>query len=496
MFDAFREKLAGAISPKSVPKTDMVQTPGSAFLGPSVGGGYAPRLGTKELLTAYSMMPWLRAAVNKVGQSVGNTTWKLFVARNRRDGEAVRAFKMQRAGMEVRQELILKEMQKGDLEEIDDHPLLTLLQEGNPRLLGQSVFQLTQEHFDLTGEAFWLLEKNVFNVPVATWPLPPDWVVEFPVAGRPTYKVKIGAITYDIPVSEIVPFIDPDPANPYGRGVGTAKSLGDELETDEYTAKHLRGFFKNRARPDIIISADGLSREETRRLEERWKDEFKGFWNSYKANFMNRKVSVTEIGQSFENMQMVDLRKFERDIVLQVYGFPPEKFGILSSSNRSTIVAADLFWTKDIVMPRVELLRNVLQKHLIPMFDERLILDFDSPVMQDKDHQLNVMSAAPAAFTLNEWRDEADRESLGEEGEKFIVRSGEGLRNPDGTIEFPTPVQPDSAPPEDPEDDTPENQPNDEIEEDSIDSLLTKHVEEIKSKTLEVVRQRFEEKMD
>ena len=130
----------------------------------------SPKLGTKELLLAYSSMPWLRAVVDKVGKGVGTTHWKLYVLRNNR-GAAVKSRKMQFAQFDSR--LQNKQLMKDDLEEIEDHPLLDLLEMGNPRMLGQSVFQLTQEHLDLVGEGFWLLEKNRMNVPIAVWPIPP-----------------------------------------------------------------------------------------------------------------------------------------------------------------------------------------------------------------------------------------------------------------------------------------------------------------------------------
>lgn len=438
MFTSLRTRVANAISPKAnirprngqtAPSNDL----SSHFFSPSASGGLPPRLGTSQLLSAYSEMPWLRAITNKIGMGVGATNWILFVAQNSDTQRAVRDKKSQRGDKAYRNERHKMRRRKGELREIEDHPMLDLLHHGNERLSGKHVLQITQIHLDLAGEAYWLLERNNLGVPVQVWPLPADWIRELPTYEEPFYKIQIGRLHMDVPVTEIIAFVDPDPKDPYARGTGTARALGDELETDEYAAKHLKSFFHNDAKPPIIVSGEGLSRADTQRLEERWLQKHQGFWNKFKPHFINRKIDVKELGQTFENMQMTELRKMERDTVMQVFGVPPEKFGILSASNRSTITAADYFWTKDILMPRIEMMRTTIQSRLVPMFDDKLILDFESPVGQDREHKLNVMKAAPWAFNRNEFRREADLEELGEDGEVFLMQAGTTLVEEDGT---------------------------------------------------------------
>lgn len=386
---------------------------GQAFLSPLSSGGAPPRLGTRELLEAYSQMPWLRAIVNKIGKAVGTTTWELFVDGTEAKGLSTTT-KLQRADPYTRRSLLNKRVGTAGLREIEEHPLLDLLIHPNETMTGTALFLLTQAHIDLVGEAFWLLERNGLGTPTAIWPIPPDWIRNFPTNNNPWYRLQIGnnAITMKIPVTEVIAFIDPDPLNPYGRGTGIAKSLGDELETDEYAAKHLKQFFFNSARPDLIISADNLSRADTATLETKWTQQHQGFWRAFKPQFLNRKVDVKEIGQNFQHMQMVELRKHERDTIIQVFGIPPEKLGIVNESKRSTISAADLFWQRDILEPRLEFIRECLQVTLVPQFDEKLILNYISPVIRDDEHRLEVMKAAPHWFTQNEWRFEAQKPPL------------------------------------------------------------------------------------
>lgn len=372
--------------------------------------GQPPKRGTRELLNAYNEMPWLRAVVNKVSRSVASVPWRLYVVR--RNGKAVKISKIQWTDYAGRQKLMVSYRKQGELMEIEEHPLLDLFNKPNSFLTGLVFRQLTQIYIDLAGEAFWLKERNGAGRPVTLWPLPPDWVISTPTPAHRFFRVSFRGWQGEIPDTEILWMVDPDPLNPYGRGSGVARALSDELETDEYAAKHTKSWFYNRARPDVIISADGLRPEDTRRLEQDWLARNQGFWKAYKPYFLSKKIDVQTLSQTFENMQLVELRKYERDTIIQIYGVPPEILGIIENSNRATIEAADYLFAKWVVQPRLEFLRNVLQEFLVPEFDDRLILDYENPVSEDKEYNLKVAQASPWSMTVDEWRELQGREPL------------------------------------------------------------------------------------
>ena len=133
-----------------------------------------------------------------------------------------------------------------------------------------------------------------------------------------------------------------------------------------------------------------------------------------------------------EQLQMVPLRKHERDTILQIYGGPPEKWGLINDSKRSTIVAADLFFQQDLIKPRVELIRASIQRHLVPQFDDKLIFHYHTPVVKDEEMQFEHMKAAPFSFTINDWRKRAGFASLGPEGDKILVPLNSQLQDVPG----------------------------------------------------------------
>lgn len=434
-----RNKLSDAVFQAIIDKQMSKKLPAGISQPQLTGlyGQHPPARGTAELIELFNHSPWLRAIVHKIGCSVAEVQWTLWIKKGK-NNDTVRDRSLQYASKNIRKQYLNKQVpfDVSKLKPVEDHPLLDLLYTGNSDMIGFNVMQCTQFYMDLVGESFWILERNGMGVPIAIWPLPPHWVQRFPTVDRPFYQIS-GTTTglyVEVPAKEIIYFRDPNPTNPYGRGSGTARSLGDELEIDEYAARHNKAFFYNRARPDLIISGDNISQDDSRRLEQKWLEKYQGWWKAYKPLFFSRKIDIKELTQTFENLQMVQLRKFERDTFISVFSAPPEKFGLVQDSKRSTIAAADYFWNKDIIQPRIEMLRQHMQVKLVPLFDDRLILDYDTPVIEDDEFKRETMRYAPWAFRLNEWRQLADHPSMGEDGEKILVPLNSMLMTTDGKI--------------------------------------------------------------
>lgn len=379
-------------------------------LYPSHRGEPPARTGM-NFLKSYSTMPWLRASVHRVSTSISATEWKLYA--NKKQGNpkarAVKHFKAQTTHHDQKVKILHQLDAKGELQEIVEHPFLTLLHDPNEFMTGLDFMKVTQAHIDLVGEAFWLKERDGLGMLIGCWPIPPFWIIQTATPTYPFYRVSYRGWQHDIPDTEMLWMREPDPFNPYGRGSGTAQALGDELDTDEYAAKFTKSFFFNDAKPPFIVYPKGqptasLGSSEISRLEQDWTSKNQGFWRKFKPYFLSAEVGVYEFTQNLQNMQLTDLRKFERDTVVQCYGIPPELLGILQHSNKATIDAATFIYGKWVLMPRLEFLRAQWQERILPEFDERLILDYVSPMEDDKNQQLEALKAMPATATINEWR--------------------------------------------------------------------------------------------
>jgi HK97 family phage portal protein len=354
--------------------------------------GQPPRRGTAERLLAYRTRPWLRAIGGKISNRVAAVPW------------------------------VLKRRKGRSLDEVLEHPLLDLLSRPNPHLTGRGVRQATSLHVELAGEAFWILERNALGQPVELYPTPPNWVVEVPSRMRAGFRLSYGDLHRDVPESDVIWIRDVDPLQPYGRGAGIAEALGDELDINEYASKQIAGYFFNGATPEFIVSAKGMSKDQATGLKERWENEHRGFWNRARAFFTGADdLKVNRLDTTFRDSQLVELMAANRDTIVSVFGVPPEVLGIIENSNRATIEAASYLLATEVLVPRLDLLRDTLQERLVPMFGADLVLEYVSPVPEDKAFRKEVMSSRPEAFKHNE------------------VRALAGLPPEDGMDVFPEP---------------------------------------------------------
>ena len=402
----------------------------------SMGGRGAARRGTRELIVAYREQPWLRAVTSRIARGVASAGWCIYaraveptsarVGSRSRGGpngtyrdvttppawqwgreRGVRDVALASPDYERRARRRRELAETGHLRELPDHPALEVLAAPNPHMTGRAALQVTQIWLDIKGEAFWLLSFGTDGLPNGFLPLPPHWVTQTPTESQPYFRVSFGAVQLEVSPKAMIWFRDPDPENPYGRGTGVAESLGDELETDEFAAKYLKGWFFNNAMPSFIVSFEGAQAAEVTRAKEVWESEHRGYWNAHRAHFSTGKMNAVRLDASFRDQQIIDLRKLSRDNIVQVFAVPPELVGIIENSNRSTIDAARYIYALGVEWPRCEFLRAELQMQFLSRWDSALVLECEVSVPTDEDRRAGVMKSMPGAFSLNEWRGEA-----------------------------------------------------------------------------------------
>lgn len=353
-----------------------------------------PKRGSAELLRGYKTMPWLRAVTSRIGDACANVE---FVVRKRDS--------------------------KGELgDPITSGPLLSLLRRPSSLLTQRATRKLTHLHLDMVGESFWIKERGQGGQVRELIPVPPTWITDVPGPNRTTYRLQYQRAGREIPREDVVWIRDIDPEEPYGRGAGLAASLADELDTDEYAAKHVKAFFYNRATPEVVVSVEGADKPTLKGYKEDWDANHRGPWNAFRTLFTGKKVEIKRLDTAFREMQLVDLRDAQRDRIVSVFGLPPEVLGILTSSNRSTIDAADVLMAKYVIAPRLDMVCDALTAELAVEFGEDLVISYVNPVPDDREFTKNMMVARPTAFTDNEARETA------------------GLLPADGKDEFPEPA--------------------------------------------------------
>lgn len=358
----------------------------------SYGGSSLPTLGlgmqTSMLgsMAAYGAVGWLFAVVSRIAQGVAAPDWHLY-----------------------------RPVRPGERTEVEQHEARDLWNSPNPFYTQAELIESSQQHLDLVGEAWWVLLR-AGRRPAEIWPVRPDRMKPVPhrteyIAG---YVYTMGAEKIPLEREDVIFLRLPNPLDPY-RGLGPVQSILADLDSERFSALWNRNFFMNSAEPGGIIEfADGIEDEdEFERLRDRWNRQHQGVARSHRVAILERGHWVDR-KFSMRDMQFEQMRKVNRDLILGAFGFPKHILGIAEDVNRANAEAAELMFSRWIVRPRLERIRQALNERLLPLFGGGLEFDFEDPTPADRALALEEAKVgfATQALTTNEIRrrlGEADR---------------------------------------------------------------------------------------
>lgn len=323
-------------------------------------------------------------------------------------------------------------MGKEDAIAIGDHPVYDLLENpipSRPDIDGFTIRYLTRVWLELQGDCYWVIVRDRLGQPREIYPIPSNWVISAPTISAPYFLVmpqgNTASQTLEIAPENVVWFKTPNIAQPYARGRGRAEVVGDEIESDEYAAKYGKNFFYNDATPRSVITAPGANADSVKALKETWNQQFQGVANAQKMGVLGWDAKLLQLSTSPKEMDFTATRALLRDMVNQNWQIPPEIFGILESSNRSTIDSAFYLYAKNVLSKRLLRFESFINRQLMPMYDDLHAIKFDNVVPEDHAFALEVANAGweKGAITRGEWRTKVGMSKLGNELDNEIIMS-------------------------------------------------------------------------
>lgn len=359
-----------------------------------------PSKNTAEWLEMFSKSPRL-AVVDRIASDLANVNGRLF--RVNPDGSET---------------------------EIPEHPFLDFMAQPNPlyEMTSSAIWRLHEIYLMLTGEGFFLIERDEQDRPVELWNVPPHWVKMTPYLGSPTYQIiSPGGISMEVPVDDMFLMKQLNPLDPFMRGLGIAESIADEVEIDEYAAKFQKRFFYNDATPPIVFAMPTATDEQREAFMARWNKRHKGVENSHRAAALSGEITIHELGKGEgKNLGFIESREAMRDAVLEHFGVPREIMGITENSNRATADSAQYIYAKNVLMPRLRNREEAINKQLLPLFGDNLVWRFDPVIPYDKEFDKAVALEGwdKGLLTKNEARAKLDLGAV-EGGDIFKTTSGD-----------------------------------------------------------------------
>ena len=129
------------------------------------GGGGVPNHVSQ--MQAMAQTTWLFAVVDRIAASTAAVDWHLY-----------------------------RKMPNNEMQQVAKHPIIDLWSAVNPFYTRHEFIETSVQHFELTGEIWWLIVRNAGGRPVELWPVRPDRIRPVPhvsefVAG---YIYSVGSV--------------------------------------------------------------------------------------------------------------------------------------------------------------------------------------------------------------------------------------------------------------------------------------------------------------
>lgn len=336
--------------------------------------------GAEQQMRAMGSVGTLFAIVDRLANATGLVDWKLW--------------RSAKSGLDE------------DRVEVTSHAAIDTWTRPNRFFTRQELVESVTQHYDLTGEGIMLIgyhERMRAAGPLELWPVRPDRMDPVP---DPDEFLKgwvyRGPDGEQIPLQldEVIQLRRPNPVDPY-RGIGAVQTILADLEGVKLSAEWNRNFFYNSAEPGGIIEVEEhLDDDDYDEMVERWRDQHQGVANAHRVAIIERARWV-ERKYTNRDMQFTELRGVSRDVIREAFGIPKFAIGDVEDINRATANASKAWFAEQLVVPRLERIKQALNNDFLPLFGataKGLEFDYCDPVPADREADNDELKAKTEAY--------------------------------------------------------------------------------------------------
>lgn len=300
---------------------------------------------------------------------------------------------------------------------VTSHAALTVINKPNDFFTWGETVEAQVQHYDLAGTGWLVIGYHPMapKLPLEIWNVRPDKIRPVPSPDKFIVGyVYIGPEGEQIPlgVNEVMRIRRPNPLDPYG-GIGVIQSVMTDIEASKMTSEWQANFFRNSAEPGGIIEfEEEFTDDEFRDWQKRWAEQHKGVARAHRVAMLERGAKWVDRKFTNRDMQLVELRTANREIIREAFRFPLPMMGTTTDVNRANAEAAEVAYSRWLIKPRLERIRSMLNTQFLPLFSgsEGLEFDFDSPVPSDRKTDSEELTARvnAAVALIGQGADPAD----------------------------------------------------------------------------------------
>ena len=350
-----------------------------------LGAGKASR---ETMLRAYGRSGTVFSIVSLLQQSAASAAWHLY---KKQPQDARRRYASTDRGSDQRTEVV-------------QHAALSLWNKPNDFHTGFEFREGANQHEELTGETFWVLNRELTTFPTSMWYVRPDRME--PVPDPDDFLVGwiyTGPAGQQVPlkVSEVILEKLPDPLDPF-RGAGPVASILPNIEQQRYATEYQRNLFINGADPGGIITVPNkLSEPDFDELVERWRESHRGIARAGAVGVLENGATWDSGAMTNRDLEYGNLRLANRDEIREAWRMHKAMLGTVEDVNRANAQTAEEVFVSWMDIPRLERRQDTLNCKLLPMFGQSGVgveFDYDDPSPDNREEDNGELTAKTAAF--------------------------------------------------------------------------------------------------
>ena len=293
------------------------------------------------------------------------------------------------------------------------HPAQQLLERVNPWYTRNDLWQATEIHLNLWGQAFWALERDEQGRR-EIWPLRPDRMTVLPdrrdyIRGF-VYR-GAGGMPVAYTADEVVWLRYFNPLDEYA-GLSPLAPARLSVDMGGDGLRFNRNFLRNSAQPDFVLLTDAqLTDSEIEEFYHRWEARYRGPQNARRPAVANFIKDIRTLGLSHRDMDFIRGLRWSLEEVSRAYGVPKPLLSDLERATFANINAAERIFWRNTIVPELRFLEEHLNRMLLPKLGyPDLTLEFDltaiEAMQEDESSRVNrqMQLLDRGVLTINEVR--------------------------------------------------------------------------------------------
>ena len=356
------------------------------------GKGHKPKHNPVELVQNYRA--WAYTCANKNAAGVAKATLRLYATRGTGEGRS-----RQKAHTVSRKQLNhlskLKYVAESprfkaaqEIEEIETHPFLTLMQNMNPFHNQFDMMETLSIYMDCSGQNFWYIKPGPLGVPEEIWTLPAQYTRVVPdekdfISGYLYVQNPSKPVAYT--PDEVIWFPRPNPQDPWN---GMGRIEGAYWAIKGYTSMEQYELYQteNHGIKDFLVNykTGKINPKQRRDLMMSWSAALDMAAKRRTPLIADMDFDIKDAAWSPKEMGFLNGRQWRKEEIINAFGQHSAMYD--KNANTANIQGAIYLWEEFEITSTLIRIAQKLNEQLIPKYGEpRLFVAFDAVVDSDKE---------------------------------------------------------------------------------------------------------------